>query len=206
MIWIYGICDRAELPPPAGRGLADAPLEARAEGELVAVFSRHAQAVGDPEPAALWAHEQVVERLMAERTVVPVRFGSTVADDEALGRLLVERREPFAAAIARLRGRVELGVRVRGEAAAAARSGRGHLAGKLQDSRRAVALHEPLAGLACEAVRQPERDAGELLRGAYLVDRAGVERFCGGVRHLQDAHPDIAILCTGPWPAYSFVG
>jgi hypothetical protein len=214
MMWIYGICDGTEPLPPGSRGLAGAPLEALGEGGLLAVFTRHAQPPCDPAPDALWAHEQVVERLMAERTVVPLRFGSTVAGEAALRRLLAERRESLTETIARIRGRVELGVRVLDEAPAAVadepRSGRDYVLGRLQDSRRAehatAALHEPLAVLARDAVRQPLRAADELLRGAYLVDRAGVPRFCTGVQRLQAEHPDMAILCTGPWPAYSFVG
>jgi hypothetical protein len=212
-MWIYGICDRSPLPPGA-RGLAGAPLEALGEGGLVAVFTRHAQSIGDPSPEALWSHEQVVERLMADRTVVPVRFGSTVAGEDALRRLLAERRESLTAAIARVRGRVELGLRVHHEEPVAggdmSASGRDYLLSRLQATRRAgdaaAALHEPLAALASDSVRQPPGGAGELLRSAYLVDRRGVAGFCTRVRRLQDAHPEIAMLCTGPWPPYSFAG
>jgi hypothetical protein len=203
VIWIYGICDRSA--PLPGRGLADAPLEAHREDELVAVFTRHAQGPGDPVPATLWAHERVVERLLAECTVVPMRFGSTVADEDALRRLLADRRESLAAAMRRIRGRVELGVRARAEAPAAAGSGRDYLLAKLRASRHADALHEPLAGLAADAVRRPPRGADELLCGAYLVDGGEVARFRAATQDLQDAHPETAILCTGPWPAYSFV-
>ena len=41
--------------------------------------------------------------------------------------------------------------------------------------------------------------------GAYLVDERAVEPFRGVVERLQLSHPDTAILCTGPWPPYSFV-
>jgi hypothetical protein len=202
-MWIYGICDQAA--PPEGQGLADAPLEAHREGGLTAVFTRHAERVGAPEPAALWAHEQVVERLMADCTVVPMRFGSTVAGEDALRDLLAERREELTAALARVRGRIELGVRALAQPPAAHRSGRDYLLARLRASRHADALHEPLARLAADAVRRPPRGAGELLRGAYLVDGGEVVRFRAGVEDLQDAHPELTIHCTGPWPAYSFV-
>lgn len=213
-MWIYGICDRPQLAPPRLPGLEDAPLEALSEGGLVAVFTRHAGNVNAPVPDALWAHERVVESLMDERTVVPMRFGSTVAGEDALRCLLAERRDSIAAALGRLRDRVELSVRVLEEAPAAtvhaSRSGREYLVARLQDSQRtdlaAATLHEPLSVLSCAAVRQSPRSPGELLRSAYLVDRAGVPEFCARVQDLQDAHREMAILCTGPWPAYSFVG
>jgi hypothetical protein len=49
------------------------------------------------------------------------------------------------------------------------------------------------------------RQGPELLRAAYLVDRREVPRFRATVERLQSAHPDAAILCTGPWPPYSFM-
>jgi hypothetical protein len=208
MIWVYGICDRPELAPPRRRGLAQAPLEGLREGGLLAVFTQHAHSVGEPAPDALWAHERVVERLMADRSVLPMRFGSTVADEEALRRVLAERQVSLLGALARIGSRVELGVRVlehsdNGDTRAVF-SGRDYLLSKLRDGARADRVHEPLAALAADSRLQPPRGAHEVLRGAYLVDRTVVPRFSAGVARLQRAHPEVAILCTGPWPPYTF--
>ena len=48
------------------------------------------------------------------------------------------------------------------------------------------------------------RPAPELLRAAYLVEREAVEPFVARVRELQREHPALSLLCTGPWPPYSF--
>jgi len=32
-----------------------------------------------------------------------------------------------------------------------------------------------------------------------------VDAFAAAVARLQDEHPELSILCTGPWPPYSFV-
>jgi hypothetical protein len=222
MIWVYGICDHPEIPPPRRRGLAQAPLDGLREGALVAIFTRHAHSVGDPAPDALWAHERVVERLMVDRTVLPMRFGSTVEDEDALRRVLIERRQPLVAALARIAGRVELGVRVielhadgNGVPAtvaavtAGAPSGREYLVAKLRHGERAnrlaTELHEPLAALSTEVRVQAARGAEDVLRGAYLVERGVMPRFRATVERLQHAHPEVAILCTGPWPPYTFV-
>jgi hypothetical protein len=214
MIWLYGICDRPDLPPPRRRGLAHAPLDGVREGPLLAVFTRHEHSVGDPAPDALWAHERVVERLMADRTVLPMRFGSTVAGDDAVRRLLLERGSSFLAMLDRLRGRVELGIRVLqvsveqpvAVAVGPPATGRDYLLAKMQNGRRASGLDDPLSRLAVATRQQPPRSADEVLRGAYLVERPGVARFRTAVERLQRAHPELAILCTGPWPPYSFVG
>ena len=203
MIRVYGICDRPELPAPPH-------LDALREGELVAVFSRHALPVAEPSPEALWAHERAVEALMADRTVLPMRFGSEVLDVEELQRVLATEQASFLAALARVRGRVELSVRAVALDAEPARvpvaaSGRDYLLTRLSEDRRASSLHVGLAAFAADARRQAARGADELLRGAYLVERPAVPRFRAAVEDVQAAHPDIAMLCTGPWPPYSFV-
>jgi hypothetical protein len=217
VIWVYAICDRPDLPPPRRRGLAQAPLDSLREGALLAIFTSHAHAPAEPAPDALWAHERVVERLMADRTVLPMRFRSTVDDEGALSALLARDQQRLLHALARVQGRVEIGVRAlqpasngaHGVATVAASTGRDYLLAKLHDGRRldraATELHSPLEAMAVEACRQPLRSEDEILRGAYLVDQRVIARFRAAVDRLQRAHPDVAILCTGPWPPYSFV-
>jgi hypothetical protein len=219
VIWVYGICERPELPPPRRRGLAQAPLDGVREGELLAVISRHVHPPNDPSLDALWVHEGVVERLMADRSVLPMRFGSKLADDDALRAVLAARQHEFLETLDRVRGRVEVSVRAMKpdgaesppaeRSAPAAASGREYLEAKLLDGRRidrdVASLHEPLAGLAVAVSRQPSRAPEELFRASYLIDTAVLARFRGAVEQLQRTHPGVAILCTGPWPPYSFV-
>ncbi|HWH92401.1 MAG TPA: GvpL/GvpF family gas vesicle protein [Baekduia sp.] len=222
MIWVYAICERPEIPAPRRRGLAQAPLEGVRAGDLLAVITRHSHTPAEPAPDALWAHERVVERLMADRAVLPMRFGTTMPDTEALTAAIVRRHAELLQRLAAVRGRVELGVRAivtdNGDPAAGmppaapadARrpNGREYLMGKLEEERRidhaAAALHEPLARLAVDSRRQPGAP-GEVLRAAYLVERADVGRFLSRVESLQRAQSVTSVLCTGPWPPYSFV-
>jgi Gas vesicle synthesis protein GvpL/GvpF len=223
VIWVYGICERPDMPPPRRRGLAQAPLDGIREGELLAVVSRHVHPPGDPALDALWVHERVVERIMADRTVLPMRFGTKLPDEEAMQEVLATRQQELVATLARVRGRVEVGIRAMqplgaepgsnnsGSAPTAqvATSGRDYLEAKLRNGRRvereAAALHEPLASLAVAVSRQPARAPDELLRASYLIEAPVLARFRATVERLQRTHPGTAILCTGPWPPYSFV-
>jgi gas vesicle protein GvpL/GvpF len=223
VIWVYGICDRPGMPPPRRRGMAQAPLDGIREGELLAVISRHVHPPGDPAVDALWVHERVVERIMADRTVLPMRFGNKLPGDDVLREVLAARQQEFLATLDRVRGRVELGIRAMqplgtpaakermlGEASAPeVMTGRQYLEAKLLNGRRiereAAAVHEPLSTLAVAVRRQPPRAPEELLRASYLVETAVVARFRSLVERLQRSHPDVAILLTGPWPPYSFV-
>jgi hypothetical protein len=216
VIWVYAICERSEAPLPRDRGLAQAALEGVPEGDLVGVISRHVDPLGDPALDALLVHERVIEGLMADRAVLPMRFGARLGDDDALRAVLAARRQEFLATLDRVRGRVEVGVRALRHgsdddeiAAEAPGSGRAYLEAKLRTGRRveheAAAVHEPLARLAVAASRRPARRPEELLRASYLLDAAVVARFRAMVERLQRANPRVAILCTGPWPTYSFV-
>jgi hypothetical protein len=153
----------------------------------------------------LWEHEAVVESLMEERDLLPMRFGTVVEDDEAAVRALEERREELRNSLERVRGAVELAVRAEAVApedrVPTATTGAEYIRAKAHRAEAARLLHEPLAFLARESV---VHSGPELLRAAYLVDREAVESFVGLVRRLQETHDGLRVLCTGPWPPYSF--
>jgi hypothetical protein len=209
MIWVYALCERSDVPLPRVRGRAQAPLGTIAEGPLVAVVSRHSEEPDEPTLDALWVHEEVVESLMAERAVLPMRFGTRLPSADEVREALTERRDALLEALDRVRGRVELAVRATQPAAAAApaapASGREYLRARLAGACAIRELHEPLAALAVAARCWPERAPGEPRRSSYLVDEPAVADFRRAVQRLQREHPEAALLCTGPWPAYSFV-
>jgi hypothetical protein len=43
------------------------------------------------------------------------------------------------------------------------------------------------------------------ISAAFLVPRDRLASFQAIVGRIADAHPELALLCTGPWPPYSFV-
>jgi Gas vesicle synthesis protein GvpL/GvpF len=42
------------------------------------------------------------------------------------------------------------------------------------------------------------------LTAAYLVPVESVEAFRGVFNDVVAAHPELTLVCTGPWPPYSF--
>jgi hypothetical protein len=200
VIWVYAVCEQPERPLPAVSGLGGAPLVGIADGPLLAVATRHHDVPDDAGVDALWTHQRVIEAVGLERAVVPVRFASRHGDAEHVRAALAERRDALLAALERVRGRVEVAVRVI-EPEPAPVDGRTYLARR----RKAAALHDRLAQRAIAAGRRPEHGGQELLRGAYLVERPAVAAFTAFVQALQREHPEVSLVCTGPWPAYSFV-
>ena len=197
MIELVAITDDPRQPPE--------PLRAVRRGNL-SILCATAGGVQDPSAEDLWRHEELLERLLEDRDLLPVRYGTVVKDEEAAARVLDERHDELAAGLQRVRGAVEIAVRVRdrtpeAEPPPAGLSGREYMDAKAGATKTADAVHAPLAGLARESV---VHGGDELLRAAYLVDRGRVDAFVTAVRRLQDERPDLALVCTGPWPPFSF--
>ena len=57
-------------------------------------------------------HADVLQRVAADHAVVPLRFGTIYDARDDVAGLLEARGDEFRAALARVRGRVELGVKV----------------------------------------------------------------------------------------------
>jgi hypothetical protein len=221
VIWVYAIAERPDVPPPSAAGLAGAPLATVREGALLAVLSHHADPPVVSEVEALWTHENVVERLMAQRAVLPVRFGSQLDDVAGLRRAIAGHHDELLTALDGVRGRVELAVRAVSpgpadvalapveETVTTEDTGHRYVRAKLELRNRAeaagLALHARLSALAVAERRRPGRDPRELLRASYLVERPTVAEFQALAERLARERPDAALLCTGPWPPYSFV-
>jgi hypothetical protein len=188
------------------------------EGGLFAIVSAHEELRIQPTEDDLWVHDGVVEALMDGASVLPVRLGSLLTDDAAVVASLRERRPEFEAALERVRGAVELGVRAAmapedaiepepEDAEGAAGPGTEYMQARLRLARRGTEassrIHQPLASLArASAFRVSSRER-PLLHAAYLVDRERVEDFMARVDEL-DTQSEAMIVCTGPWPPYSF--
>ena len=198
MIELLAITDDDARPP-------EPPLRAVRCGRLSVVWAPATEGAVDAD--TLWRREAVLEQLMEDRDVLPVRFGTLVEDERAAVAAVAPRGEALAEALERIRGAVELSVRaVAGDPAAEPEgepSGREYLRERVARARLARALHDPLAAAARDAAVQ---DSPELLRAAYLVDRDEVDAFVALVERLQREHEELSVLCTGPWPPYSFTG
>jgi hypothetical protein len=211
VIYLYAIAEElAELPP--GPGIGGAPLGRRSVEGLDLVVS---ELDGEPPEAAeesVLAHARTVEGLLARSgALLPARFGRAFADEGALEEAVRARLPALREALVRVRGCVELGVRVVAEerpAAPPAATGRAYMEARLAETeaaeRLARELHEPLAALARSSAHAVGKTPRLLLSAAYLVEPGEVEPFRRRVAELERAHPELDFACTGPWPPYSF--
>ncbi len=216
MIYVYAVTDHPECELPSLVGLEDTALEqAHAEG-LAAVWSDWPHATRPtPTESRLWRQSEVLEALMSDRTVLPTRFGTTLPGASELRCTLVDRHEAFADALARVQGHVEMGVRVRlrpsrptvpGRAA----SGTEYLQRRADEHQRGEALlaevHQPLAAIASRATQTIRDGATPELVAAYLVPATDLDTFKAEIDQLATGLTDTSLVCTGPWPPFSFAG
>jgi hypothetical protein len=209
---LYGVAE-AGGTPATGVGMDDRPLRTIVEGPLAAIVSDHPGI--DPEPASerLRDYELTVRRLMERDAILPVRFGSVLADDGAARALLRRRRRDLLSRVRRVRGAVELALRAswRGGAEDGADvrppSGTSYLRQRLelrQNARRVATELDPLSALALGSLRTLSPEPGLPVLDTYLVERGRVAEFVALVRQLGDYLDDVDLTCTGPWPPYSF--
>jgi hypothetical protein len=112
-VYVYGIVRASEatdLEAP-GVGATDHGVRRIAHGELAALVS---DIEAGPLAAArgLRAHWRVLEEASASATVLPVRFGTVMDDDEAVvDRFLAARHDHLVAQLTELSGKVQLTVK-----------------------------------------------------------------------------------------------
>jgi hypothetical protein len=187
---------------PAVEGLDGAPLEARTFGGIETIVSRRRrESTAETLQTDALAHGGVVEALVdLADAVLPVRFGERPRADDELEHAIRERADELRDALDRVRGCVEVGLRL---AAPASTNGRRPTSGT-DYIRELHATEAPAAALRAE-LRALARDARVTPTGAvYLVPRAELGRVREAVKRFVRAHPAHSVVCTGPWAPYSF--
>jgi hypothetical protein len=214
VIHLYGVAEDLEgLPDVAG--LEEAPLERRRVEGLDLVISRVGVDLPELSTGAVLRHAEVVEEILSRsRSMLPAQFGRAFADEEELARTVRAKAPELRRSLSRVSGCVEFGLRVVGSEngsgnGPAAGSGRDYMRARLADEKQrerlSSELHEPLTHLSRESAKFSSGPS-ELLVSAYLVPFADAEGFGGRMRQLETEHPELTLVCTGPWPPYTFAG
>jgi hypothetical protein len=200
-------------------GLRGQPLIVVRHAEMSAYASRFDAPVEHFGRADLLAHHDIVSALSAQIDVLPARFPTWLADEQALRGELERRQADFGAALERVRGRVEIAVTALWtddpddqRPPEAPTPGRKYLLGRQQaftggDRRRARGRQlademERLVGNDLVEIRHQVCPSPSVaLSSAVLVPRASAENVR---KRITRAEQDVRILINGPWPPYTF--
>ena len=213
MLYVYALVEPPAVLPDV-RGIEGGRPELADVDGIAAAVAEIARPVLDASEDAVLAHARVVDALAgANAAVLPVRFGRALADLDAVRAAVAASAPALHAALARVRGCVELALRVlvaepADAEASPSSSGcdymRRRLASLRDAERLADELHAPLAALARASTRSVLATPRLLLSAAYLVPRETVDEFRRRLDELAAARPALSVACTGPWPPYSF--
>ena len=219
-LYLYALLDAAPAAP-LGEGLAGEPLRlVRCGGILAAVGEM--TAAPRPEAPLLQAHAAVLRRLGAGAgAALPARFGGLAAEAE-LAERLGARAALFAEALERVRGCVQMTLRVFGTAAApagldplpedpAAGPGTRFLAARRREHERRTALPEieslrPALGPLLRAERVERQASGPLIGTAFhLLPREAEADYRAVLEATGGRLPGgFRLAWSGPWPPYAF--
>ncbi|WP_419897210.1 GvpL/GvpF family gas vesicle protein [Roseomonas sp. USHLN139] len=113
-LYFYGIAEPGALPAAdtLGPGLGGAAPDWVEAAGLAALVS---PVTGAEVPASrrnMLAHTAVLERALAEASLLPLRFGTVAPDAAAVAACLARHAPQFRAGLREVAGRVELGVKV----------------------------------------------------------------------------------------------
>ena len=110
-VYVYGVLAAADAASLTTSGVMGAPVRAVQSGDLAALVS---DVAGGALAAAreVRAHWRVLEAASEQTTVLPVRFGTVMEDDDAVReQLLADGAERLNALLQQLNGRVQVTVR-----------------------------------------------------------------------------------------------
>lgn len=212
---LYAITDADDAVRPGLRGPGEVLIEEIRASGLVALVSRH-EAIPALDEETLWAFDHVVESVMEGGAVLPVRFGTTLATSDEVTAMLARSHDAFRDKLDHVRGAVELSVRGIWPDASVPRTppvavtGTDYMYDRLAPQRRAqqlaARLHDELAARARASRQRVLALPSVPVSAAFLVDRGSADAFVSAVTRLDAQLEDAELVCTGPWPAYSFVG
>ncbi len=212
-LYLYAIVDRLPArwrPPTAGIGGASV-IPRRVDG--VVVLGSLIDSVPAATPRALALHRDVVATVAEAMATLPFRYGTTIPALD-LTDWLAARARLVSAALASVRGCVEMTVKLLRLDGAATRGGAGGDLGRnvarppARDEDELRSLAEVLAerARAPQWRYQPSGRAGNVAASAaFLVPRADVSGFLARIAPVASHATGIAVVPTGPGVPYSFV-
>jgi hypothetical protein len=233
--YLYCLSDEPEaasVEGTAGVGGASARvLTFGGAASVVAVVSEFAGERALVTRENLHAHNRVNAHVLARATPLPFRFG-TLAEETRLYEYVKANAGALKEALARVRGCVEMGVKIRlGEGAQIGveesavkveevnveEAGRGtafllakrrEILGEEALKARAEGAASRLAacveGLARETAVRLSPEGPIVVRASHLVAREDVPAYRARVRELGAGLGGPHVLTSGPWPPYSF--
>ncbi len=191
--------------------------------DLAVIVSEHNPSENLDQKAAV-EHARVISDCFKLSTVLPFRFGTVFADDDALRKSIRSNQRQFVANVERLRGKAEMHLKVvlddcireQKKSAAMDCVGREYLSSLRENATRqrerqtkaravSVQMHRMFSPLD-EEISCRRMDSGKMLLDiAHLIENKGIERYQNKYSTATQQLKDCRMQLSGPWPPYHFV-
>lgn len=233
-LYAYCLTDKLAPPsPPELTGIGGQKIFLVPIGSVSAVVSEFE---GDELPLTvenIRVHEQVIESVLGRATLLPFRFG-TLVSEQKLAQYCERHQSAIESALARVRGCVEMNIKVIAPVPSQAPEGGGSSAegeekaeargtgpgarflleradelkqeewGRKRAEAIASTIDRKLQGSIRET-RVSHRFGRQIfLALAHLVEREQLEHYQAMVRELRSEERELHFLTSGPWPPYTF--
>ncbi len=210
-LYVFALTDE-RLPPLI---IATHRIEFVRADDVYAAVARVAAAPPATEEALRRQHDVVAELAERVASLLPVRFGAFMERRE-LAAAVAERRDPIRQALALVRDRRQMTIRLLGDAAvpgpAAGRQVPPAAGGTAYlEARRAAAARPPALCAIGEALTplvradRFEAGAGRVAATLYhLIDVPDVARYGRAFAAAAARFPAGTIVASGPWPPFAF--
>ena len=235
MIYCYCIIDSNR--PLVGKiaGLEEAPVYNIPYHEMGLIVSSLKEEIKGITEDRVLIHERVVESLMGNYTVLPMRFITVFKNRDGALSLMRDHYIDFKNNILRLRNKVEYGIRViwsgdlvkegiarkiEEETEQLSIPGntpaKNYLKKKLKEYRINTKFKEEaeenitlidnlFQNLAAEKKLEKLKSNDLLLSACYLVEKNRQSQFKETFEKLKNTHTHLKYLFSGPWPPYNFI-
>lgn len=214
---------RKPVPLETVAGIAGNQVFLYPASDLAVVVSEHSPEDQFNQKAAV-DHARVIADCFKTSTVLPFRFGTVFADDEALRRSVRSNQRQFLTNIDRLRGKTEMHLKVTLDdccreqirSISLETVGREYLANLRENATRqrerqtkaravSVQMNRMFAPLAEEVSCRRTESGKMLLDIAHLIDNKGIERYQNKYSSASVLLKECQMQLSGPWPPYHFV-
>jgi len=234
-LYLYGIIDSSEQVKESIYGLEGSGVYNIPYCDIGAVVSEINQPIQKVTKGAVLEHEAVIEKLMENFTVLPVRFQTVIEDRDNLLLMMQSYYNDFKDNLARLHNKLEFGIKViwaaekiRENIIKALKKGKqkklepDSLQGRkfMTEKFEKYKIDKEFRAKADKFIRvidiffskfAAEKKLGKLktenllLDAVYLLEKSQEINFREAFEHIKSARPDFKYLFSGPWPAYNFI-
>jgi len=220
--YVYCVVKEAEKRT-FGRGFGGNIVYTIPYRDISAVVSETPPVEYEPNETNALVHEEVVERVMQERTVIPLGFGNIFIDESRVRWLLARFYWTFKTYLQKLEGKAEVGVKVfydlevaKRELQAFESKSQENLLSRVSEENSkkinekayeyGLKLYDALKKHAEDTHLMKRIGGNMILNSAFLVRKTKIQDFKTELEKLEEEYADkgLKLQFSGPWPPYNF--